>query len=43
MLAARELPLEDRLAACTAMKDKGNEHMLGGRLVEACHTYEQVQ
>lgn len=39
---ARGLPLEERLAACTAMKLKGNEQMSEGHPDNACETYEKV-
>lgn len=42
MCAARELPLRERLAKCTAMKAEGNGQIRHGRYGEACHTYEQV-
>eukprot|EP00904_Undaria_pinnatifida_P008087 jgi/Undpi1/4408/HiC_scaffold_17.g07763.m1 len=39
---ARELPLEERVAKCTAMKLEGNNQIRSGQFAEACHTYEQA-
>ena len=39
---ARGLPLQEKLAVCTAMKLRGNDQMRIGSHDEACQTYEQV-